>query len=272
MGKTTKHGGDAAFDAAAIRDITDRKRMEHDLRCANAELVRSNEELEQFAYVASHDLQEPLRKIQAFGDLLRLEHAPALVDEAQGYIEIMRSAAARMQNLINDLLAYSRVSTQAKSFAAVDLGQVVAEVISDLEPSTEESGARIECENLPSLEADPLQMRALFQNLVGNAVKYRREGVVPRVRIYARDGGGDTREIVVEDNGIGFASKHAERIFGVFQRLHGRDKYAGTGIGLAICQRIVDRHRGTISARGEPGEGAVFTVTLPERQALDKDS
>jgi two-component system sensor kinase FixL len=266
------HTGTRHLVAAAIRDITDRRRMERELRRANIELGRSNEELEQFAYVASHDLQEPLRKIQAFGDLLRLEHAPALVEEAREYIEIMQGAAARMQKLINDLLAFSRVSSQASPFVAVDLSQTVAEVVSDLEPTIEESGARVECERLPSLQADPVQMRALFQNLLSNAVKYRRDGVVPHVRIYARNDGKDHCQIVVEDNGIGFETKHAEKIFRVFQRLHGRNKFAGTGIGLAICQRIVNRHRGTISARGVPGEGAVFTVTLPERQAFEETS
>jgi signal transduction histidine kinase len=247
----------------ASRDELDRVRRE---------LERSNRELEQFAYVASHDLQEPLRKISAFGDLLASESGSALGEEARGYLDRMLSATRRMQMLINDLLSLSRVSTRAQAFVPVDLNQTLAEVLSDLESRVVAAGARVEVAPLPPVEADPIQMHQLFQNLVGNAVKFRREGVPPVVRVYVAPGGNAETAasavahtaIVVEDNGIGFEAKHAERIFGIFQRLHNRTAYEGTGIGLAVCRKIVARHGGTITAAGTPGAGARFLVCLPQ--------
>lgn len=252
------------------RDIRARKRAEEELRSALRRLEQSNRELEDFAYVASHDLQEPLRKIQAFGDLLRSKHADALPEQAGDYIERMQSAARRMQVLINDLLSFSRVTTKAQPFARVDLRATAAEVIKDLEMRLQDSGGRIELGPMPVLEADPLQMRQLIQNLAANALKFHRPGVPPVVEISAEIEAGRC-QIVVSDNGIGFEEKYAERIFTLFERLHGRTKYEGTGIGLAICRKIAERHGGEIRAHGRPGEGATFVVTLPVRQEGERN-
>ena len=249
-----------------VRDIRERKRAEEELRSALTRLEQSNRELEDFAYVASHDLQEPLRKIQAFGDLLRSRHAEALPDQARDYIERMQSAARRMQVLINDLLSFSRVTTKAQPFVRVDLSAVAREVAKDLEVRAHESGGALHIGPLPAIDADPLQMRQLLQNLAGNALKFHRPGVPPRVDVSGEIENGRCR-ITVADNGIGFDEKYAERIFTMFERLHSREKYEGTGIGLAICRKIAERHGGEIRARGVPGEGATFTVTLPARQS-----
>lgn len=259
--------GDNQEGAVVIaRDIRARKRAEEELRDALRRLEQSNRELEDFAYVASHDLQEPLRKIQAFGDLLRSKHAAALPEQARDYIERMQSAAKRMQVLINDLLSFSRVTTKAQPFVPVDLGQVAREVVKDLEARIHDTGGRIEVGPLPVIDADPLQMRQLLQNLAGNALKFHRPGVPPVVDVRGVAGNGHCR-ITVSDNGIGFEEKYAERVFTMFERLHARSKYEGTGIGLAICRKIVERHGGEIRAHGKPGEGAVFEVTLPVSHA-----
>ena len=248
------------------RDIRARKRDEEQLRQALKHLEQSNRELEDFAYVASHDLQEPLRKIQAFGDLLRSKYAPELSDQGRDYIERMQSAAKRMQILINDLLSFSRVTTKAQPFVRVDLGQIAAEVVKDLEVRTHDSGGRIDVGPMPAIDADPLQMRQLLQNLAGNALKFHRPGVAPVVDVRGEVQNGLCR-ITVSDNGIGFEEKYAERIFTVFERLHARSDYEGTGIGLAICRKIAERHGGEIRAHGKPGEGATFVVTLPVTQS-----
>ncbi|HVG25595.1 MAG TPA: ATP-binding protein [Thermoanaerobaculia bacterium] len=247
------------------RDIRARKHAEAELRSALTRLEQSNRELEDFAYVASHDLQEPLRKIQAFGDLLRSRHAEALPDQARDYIERMQSAAKRMQVLINDLLSFSRVTTKAQPFVPVDLGAIAREVAKDLEVRAHESGATIDIGPLPTIEADPLQMRQLLQNLAANALKFHKADVPPRVEVRGATDNGRCR-ITVADNGIGFDEKYAERIFTMFERLHSREKYEGTGIGLAICRKIAERHGGEIRAHGVSGEGATFTVTLPLRR------
>jgi PAS domain S-box-containing protein len=244
------------------RDIRARKRADEELKAALTRLEQSNRELEDFAYVASHDLQEPLRKIQAFGDLLRAKHAEALPEQGRDYIERMQSAAKRMQVLINDLLSFSRVTTKAQPFVRVDLGSVAAEVVKDLEVRLHDSGGRIDIGPLPAIEADPLQMRQLLQNLAGNALKFHRPDVPPVVVIRGELENGHCR-ITVSDNGIGFEEKYADRIFTMFERLHARAKYEGTGIGLAICRKIAERHGGEIRAHGTPGEGATFVVTLP---------
>ncbi|NQT92218.1 MAG: HAMP domain-containing protein [Lentisphaerae bacterium] len=257
-----------------------RRRAETELRRVMHELKRSNGELEQFAYVASHDLQEPLRKIGAFGDLLEEECRDVLTDEGRDYMGRMQNAVTRMQSLINALLSLSRVATRAKPFVPVDLKQTVEGVLSDLQLSVEESGAHVEVDDLPVVEADATQMRQLMQNLVGNALKFRREGEPLVVRIRTAKDDPDSAgmpdymcRIVVEDNGIGFDEKHSERIFGVFQRLHGRTAYPGSGIGLSICRKIVDRHSGDITAESTPGEGSKFTVSLPIQQARqDKEA
>ena len=252
------------------RDIRERKRAEAELRSAMQHLEQSNRELEDFAHIASHDLQEPLRKIQAFGELLDSKHAAALPPQARDYIERMRAAAKRMQVLINDLLAFSRVATKGQPFVPVNLETVAREVAHDLELRTHEAGGHIDIGELPVIDADPLQMRQLLQNLAGNALKFQRDGVPPVVTISSAVDGGKCR-IRVTDNGIGFDEKYAERIFTMFERLHGRGKYEGTGIGLAICRRIAERHGGTIIARSTPGQGATFVVTLPVKQREESD-
>lgn len=245
-----------------------------ELARANRDLERSNGELQDFASVASHDLQEPLRKIQAFGDRLKARHGDELGPKGQDYLERMQAAAGRMQTLINDLLSFSRVTTRARPFVPVDVGGVVGEVLSDLETRIEQTGGRVEIGDLPTIDADPMQMRQLMQNLIGNALKFHREGEPPVVTIRGRVlENGDAEgweeamcEITVEDNGIGFDQKYADRIFTVFQRLHGRGQYEGTGVGLAICRKIVERHNGKLAARSVPGEGTLFTMTLPIEQ------
>lgn len=248
------------------RDIRARKRADEELRSFTRRLEQSNRELEDFAYVASHDLQEPLRKIQAFGDRLETKYGGGLPPQALDYIVRMRGAAGRMQVLINDLLTFSRVATNAHPFVPVDLGEVAREVAHDLEGRAHETGGRIVIGPLPTIDADPLQIRQLLQNLAGNALKFHRDGVPPVVEIHAAIDDEGTCRITVEDNGIGFDDKYAERIFTMFERLHGRGGYEGTGIGLAICRRIAERHGGTIAARSGPGEGSTFTVRLPVQQ------
>jgi signal transduction histidine kinase len=244
----------------------------HEVERVNQELARSNRELESFASVASHDLQEPLRKITAFGDRLSRQCGEGLDEKGRDYLERMQNAATRMQSLIADLLAYSRVTTRGQPFVSVSLAAVTRDVLSDLELRIERTGARIEVGELPTIAADPLQMRQLFQNLLSNALKFQPPGQEPRVRVEARMIDGHPRgrragrcQIRVEDNGIGFDEKYLERLFKPFQRLHGQNAYEGTGIGLAICQKIAERHGGSITAKSAPGEGACFLVELPLR-------
>jgi PAS domain S-box-containing protein len=244
------------------RDIRARKRAEEELRLVLTRLEHSNRELEDFAYVASHDLQEPLRKIQAFGDLLKSKYSAALPDQGRDYIDRMQSAAKRMQILINDLLSFSRVTTKAQPFVRVDLAQIASEVVKDLETRLHDSGGTIHVGALPVIDADPVQMRQLLQNLTANALKFHRPDVAPVVEINA-DIDHVRCQITVSDNGIGFEEKYAERIFTMFERLHARARYEGTGIGLAICRKIVERHGGEIRAHGTINEGATFIVTLP---------
>ncbi len=260
--------------ARANEELEERVRARTaDLDAANVALRRSNGELEQFASVASHDLQEPLRKIQAFGDRLRAKFADALGEQGCDYLERMQSSAARMRTLINDLLTFSRVTTKAQPFAPVDLAVVAREVVSDLEGRIQQTGGRVELGELPTVAADPLQMRQLLQNLIGNALKFHKPGEPPLVEVHGRTledtdangAPGSLREITVRDNGIGFDEVYLDRIFEVFQRLHGRMDYEGTGMGLAISRRIVERHGGALTARSTPGQGAAFVVTLPLR-------
>jgi PAS domain S-box-containing protein len=261
---------------AAARDVTDRKRVEEKLKVYSDKLERSNRELQDFAQVASHDLQEPLRKILSFGDRLKTKAAESLDEECQDYLQRMTGAAARMQSLITDLMLFSRVEIKGQPFVPTDLGLIAREVSADLETRIEQAGGRVEIEELPTIDADPMQMRQLLQNLIGNSLKYFRAGVPPVVRISCqkrapkRSGSPDESplarqfcEISVVDNGIGFDEKYLDRIFTVFQRLHKKGEYEGTGIGLAICRKIVDRHNGTITARSSPGQGATFVLNLP---------
>ena len=230
------------------------------------ELARSNAELEQFASIASHDLQEPLRKVRTFTQQLTVIEADRLSDRGRDYLERANGAAERMQKLIEDLLKYSRVATHGRPFASVDLAAVTREVVDDLDAQVERSGATIRIGALPTISADALQKRQLVQNQISNAIKFRRDGVPPEVSIDAKVADGRVR-LEVRDNGIGFEPKYSRRIFRVFERLHGRGEYPGTGIGLALCRRIAERHGGTIMAEAEPGAGATFTVTLPMRQS-----
>lgn len=233
-------------------------------RDTEEELQRSNQELQDFAYAASHDLQEPLRKIQAFGDILESEFGDKLGEGAE-YLSRMHAAASRMSKLIEDLLSFSRVTTRQPEPATIDLNDILEDVVSDLEDRISRTGGKVTVDDLPEVVADPTHMRQLFQNLIANALKFHRDGVPPVVEIssgFSKDDEG-MYEIVVSDNGIGFDEKYAERIFGVFQRLHGRDSYEGTGIGLAICRKIVTRYGGTIIAEGHSGKGTKFIINLP---------
>jgi PAS domain S-box-containing protein len=244
------------------RDIRERMRATEELHAFTVKLQQSNRELEDFAYVASHDLQEPLRKIQAFGDRLRARYADALTGEGADYLQRMQSAAARMQALINDLLVFSRVTTKAQPFVPVDLNVIAHEVVHDLEVRIQQAGAVVTIEALPVIDADPSQMHQLLQNLISNGLKFHRLDMPPRVTIRGQVIHAFA-EIVVSDEGIGFDERYAERIFTMFERLHGRGTYEGTGIGLAICRKIAQRHGGDIHARSVPGQGSAFIVTLP---------
>ena len=246
---------------------------------ANALLNRSNENLQQFAYVASHDLQEPLRKIQSFGDLLKARYTEANGEELV-YLERMQSAARRMSGLIKDLLDYSRISTRRDANGPVALDEVVRLVLSTLELTIQETGAQLSLEPLPTVLGDVTQFNQLFQNLLSNALKFRRPGIAPRIAVRASQvaadhlpeniklsrGSNAYHRIDVLDNGVGFEEKYLDRIFQVFQRLHGKGGFAGTGIGLAICEKVVTNHGGAISATSQPGQWATFSVYLPSNE------
>ena len=254
-------------------DIDDQRRQSELLERLvweqTSELRRSNYDLEQFASVASHDLQEPLRKIQAFSDRLEVKCGAALDDQGKEYLGRIVNAVTRMRTLINDLLTFSRVTLKGQPFVTVDLKVVAEEVVSDLEILIHQSEGRVELGTLPTIQADPLQMRQLLQNLIGNALKFHRPGKPPLVKVSAREVFADDEsspvayELAVADDGIGFEEAYLERIFQVFQRLHGRNEYDGTGMGLAICRKIVDRHSGKVTATSELGKGSTFLVTLP---------
>lgn len=250
-------------DALAVApDITERKQTEETLaHCA--ELMRSNEELTQFVYVASHDLQQPLRRILSFGDRLSTHSAGTLDEEGRDYLESMQNAALHMSQLIQSLLEWSRVTATGQVFETADFNEIISDTMTDLDVRIQETGGRVEVKHLPTLMADRLLIRQLFQNLIGNALKFHKENVPPVVHIHSqREEEGDW-EIHVTDNGIGFEERHLDRIFRPFQRLHGKSEFEGSGIGLAICNKIVARHSGQITARSQPGIGSVFVVTLP---------
>ena len=236
-----------------------------------AELARSNEELDQFASIASHDLQEPLRKVRTFTEQLTVIETDNLSERGRDYLARANAAAERMQKLIEDLLRFSRVSTQGRPFERVDLSEVAGAVIIDLEAQIADLGASVHVGPLPTIKADPLQMHQLLLNLIANALKFHREGIRPEVSVEGAVERGTLR-LSVSDNGIGFEPQYALRIFRVFERLHGRNEYPGTGIGLSLCRKITDRHGGTISAEGFPGAGSTFTVVLPARGSSPLDS
>lgn len=252
-------------------EITERKLAEEKLKVYAKRLEISNQELQDFASVAAHDLQEPLRKILSFSDRLQGKAKADLKPDAIDYLERIQNSAHRMRILINDLLTYSRVTTKAQPFVAVDLNNIVADVISDLEVRLEQSGGSIECETLPVIDADATQMRQLFQNLISNALKFTPPDRKPLVKIkseFLRSSplGRQACKITVTDNGIGFEEKYLDRIFTIFQRLHGRHEYEGTGIGLAVCRKIMDRHNGILTATSKLGEGSSFIIILPFTQ------
>ena len=252
-------------------DITERERVRAKLAEYTAKLEASNGELQNFAYVASHDLQEPLRKIETFADRLMRRPAGELPADVAMPMERIQDAARRMRRLISDLLGYARTSNDRLNVEAVALGKIMQDVQSDLHVRIEETGARIVASALPAVEGDPTLLRQLLQNLVSNALKFSRPGVSPVVTVSSarirRGDGSDAVLLSVADNGIGFDNANKNKIFQIFQRLHGRSEYEGTGVGLATCRRIVERHGGTIDADGRPGEGATFLVTLPLTQA-----
>ncbi len=232
------------------------------LQNAVTELQRSNQELEQFAYVASHDLQEPLRKIASFCNLLESRYAEQLDDRGNTYLHYIVDGAMRMQALVNDLLLYSRVTTRGKEFLPTKMNDVVQEALANLEVAVGESNAHVTYDPLPQVSGDAGQLARVLQNLIGNALKYRGQEP-PRVHVSAEDA-GDEWVFSVRDNGIGIAPEYAERIFVIFQRLHTREEYGGTGIGLAVCKKIVERHGGRIWVESQAGAGATFYVSLPK--------
>ena len=256
--------------AKVTRDLTERRKLEEERELAFERLQRSNKDLQEFAMVASHDLQEPLRKIQMFGEQLRTDFGAVLPDDARDYLERMQKAADRGRSLIQGLLAYSRVTTRAQPAVPTALGEIVRDVVGDLDARIATVGGRVVVGELPTIEADPLQMRQLFQNLIGNALKFHRPNVAPVVEVSASRLGGSSRwQVRVADNGIGFDEKYLDRIFKLFQRLHDRGNYEGSGMGLAICRKIVERHRGSITARSQPDAGTTFVIELPDRQPLE---
>jgi light-regulated signal transduction histidine kinase (bacteriophytochrome) len=253
--------GDRQVVLSVMRDITARKEAEEGLRQAKEELERSNAELEQFAYIASHDLQEPLRMVSSYTQLLARRYQGKLDADADDFIGFAVDGANRMQRLIQDLLTYSRVNTRGRPFAPTDCNEVLAQVKLNLSLAIEENGATIRYDKLPTILADDGQLIQLFQNLIGNAIKFHGEEP-PRIEVSARQTEGEWL-FSVADNGIGMEPQYHERIFVIFQRLHGRSSYPGTGIGLAVSKRIVGRHGGRIWVESAPGEGSTFYFTIP---------
>jgi light-regulated signal transduction histidine kinase (bacteriophytochrome) len=244
-----------------IQDITERKRAEEKLKLTLADLERSNKELEQFAYVASHDLQEPLRMVSSYTQLLARRYQGQLDAKANEFIAYAVDGANRMQGLINDLLAYSRVGTRVKGIEPTDCTAVLEQALANLKAAMEKSGAVVTHDPLPTVMADNLQLVQLLQNLIGNAIKFHVEEP-PRIHVSAEQKGNEW-VFSVRDNGIGIDLQYAERIFVIFQRLHTREEYPGTGIGLAICKKIVERRGGRIWVESQAGIGSTFYFTIP---------
>lgn len=261
----------------SFTDITETKLLEERQHQLVDELKHTNQNLQEFAYIASHDLQEPLRKIISFGSILKNTYAPLLGDAGTNLIDRMESASLRMSTLINDLLAYSRLTTQTQPLQPQDLGRLVRVVVDDLDMMIRDKEAVVEIDQLVTLPGDETQLAQLFHNLLTNALKFTKHNVRPQIRISSETidrtalptGSKQSQShqtyalIRVEDNGIGFDPAQGERIFGTFQRLHGKGQYPGTGIGLAIVKKVVENHAGHILAAGRPGEGATFSIYLP---------
>jgi light-regulated signal transduction histidine kinase (bacteriophytochrome) len=256
-------GGRIAGAVVVYRDITERKRAEEELKRLVNELERSNKELEQFAYVASHDLQEPLRMVSSYVQLLERRYKGSLDEKADRYIFFAVDGVQRMQNLIDGLLAYSRVSRGA-AFSAVDMNRAYNKAVMNLSVAIREAAAVITRDELPVVGGDELQLTQVFQNLIGNAIKFRVKDRQPRVHV-AADRAGNEWFFSVTDNGIGIDPQYAQRIFLIFQRLHSREEYPGTGIGLSLCKRIVERHGGRIWVESVPGQGTTFMFSIPRR-------
>ena len=231
-----------------------------------AELERSNKELEDFAYVVSHDLQEPLRTVRNFIQLVEAKYGDKLDEKGKSYIKRVVNGAERMRLMIDDLLGYSRVMTKGEEFVPKDLTDLLESAVENLRVTIKQSGAEIKAEKLPVVSVDPSQIIRVFQNLLSNAIKYVSKERSPKIRIWAGEI-KDRWEVHVEDNGIGIADRYREEIFGVFSRLHGRDEYPGTGIGLAVCKRVLQRHNGDIWVASVEGEGSTFTFSLPKHPA-----
>jgi light-regulated signal transduction histidine kinase (bacteriophytochrome) len=249
---------------AAIRDISVRKKSEAHLVKTVGELKRSNDDLQQFAYVASHDLQEPLRMVASYTQLLARRYEGRLDSDADEFIAFAVDGCNRMQGLIQDLLAYSRAGTNGKALRRISGESALKEALANLRATIEESGAVVTHDSLPAITTDDTQLAQIFQNLLGNAIKYRR-AEVPHVHVSATKNGGNEWIFSVRDNGLGIDPQYFEKIFILFQRLHGRDEFEGTGIGLAICKKILARLGGRIWVESQPEKGSTFYFALPER-------
>jgi signal transduction histidine kinase len=264
-------------------EIRERKNSEEKVNELNKKLLiniesleTANKELDRFAFMASHDMQEPLRKIRTFSDLLAIKHKAQLDDEAQGKIRIIQKAAERMQELIKDILTFSKISTEKEPFVKTDLNPLVQEVIDELDAGIQEKKATLEVGTLPTLLVNPVLIKSLFLNIIGNAMKYSKPDVPPEIKIYCDNLEKDQKKnahtryyrIFIKDNGIGFDQKYAEQIFDMFKRLHVHTEYEGTGIGLALCKQIMEKHNGYINAVSAENEGATFIISLPAKEEV----